>query len=272
MGDEFRLSHASATTEKAVEAAARVEEIVGAVINGNRKAWARIDVEDVALLVQHARDAARPAASPDWMSKMAVETLAARAEAAEREVAQVRADARVLAGHWFGASGGFFIAVEGLTDTEAEVLTAIAHEAEDLSREGTLAVIRRALEGAPTCSLEAAQTSERRAEAAEAALKQAQDDGRLMLASMGSDMWRRLDGAGRTRLEQELDRSLRDSTEDDGERAPYAELYAYRRLLALGDFFDNPRRESPPVAALPEPEWYTEREADGKADDDGGAR
>lgn len=36
--------------------------------------------------------------------------------------------------------------------------------------------------------------------------------------------------------------------------------------------FDNPRRGSPPVAALPEPEWYTEREADGKADDDGGAR
>ena len=30
MGDEFRLSHASATTEKAVEAAGRVEEIVGA--------------------------------------------------------------------------------------------------------------------------------------------------------------------------------------------------------------------------------------------------
>ena len=107
-----------------------------------------------------------------------------------------------------------------------------------------------------------AEAAEQRAEAAEAALKQAQDDGRLMLASMGIDMWRRLDAAGRTRLEQELDSGLRNSTEDDGERIPYAELYAYRRLLALGDFFDNPRRESPPVAALPEPEWYTEREAD----------
>lgn len=107
-----------------------------------------------------------------------------------------------------------------------------------------------------------------RAEAAEAALKQAQDDGRLMLASMDSNMWRRLDGAGRTRLEQELDRSLRNSTEDDGERVPYAELYAYRRLLALGNFFDNPRGESPPVAALSEPEWYTEREADDEDEDE----
>ena len=110
-----------------------------------------------------------------------------------------------------------------------------------------------------------------RAEAAEAALaaerdalrtqlKQAQDDGRLMLAHMGMSMWRRLDKAGRTHLEQELDSGLRNSTEDDGERIPYDVLYAYRRLLALGDFFDNPPQKSQPVAALPEPAWYTERE------------
>lgn len=102
-----------------------------------------------------------------------------------------------------------------------------------------------------------------------AQLKQAQDDGRLMLASLDSGMWRRLAAAGLTRLEQELDSALRSSTEDDGERVPYAELYAYRRLLALGDFFDNPRGESPPVAALPEPEWYTAREADEDDEDEG---
>ncbi len=87
MASEFRLHHGSATTEKAAQAAGRVEVIVGDVVNGNRKAWGRIDVEDIALLVQHARDAA---ASPDWLSKMAIDTLvthgaaaAQRAEAAE---------------------------------------------------------------------------------------------------------------------------------------------------------------------------------------------
>lgn len=77
MEGAFRLSHASATTEKAVEAAARVEEIVGAVVNGNRRAWGQIDAEDIALLVQHARDAAAEQ----------------RAEAAEARAAQAEAKA-----------------------------------------------------------------------------------------------------------------------------------------------------------------------------------
>jgi hypothetical protein len=95
MSNEFRLHHGSATTDKAVQAAGRVESIVGEAINGNRRAWGRIDVEDVALLVQHARDAA---ASPDWLSRMAINTLSARSEAitterdaAVAEVARLRA-------------------------------------------------------------------------------------------------------------------------------------------------------------------------------------
>jgi hypothetical protein len=90
MSNEFRLHHGSATTEKAVQAAGRVEAVVGEVINGNRRAWSRINVEDVALLVQHARDAA---ASPDWLSKMAINTLSARSEAikAERDSALAEA-------------------------------------------------------------------------------------------------------------------------------------------------------------------------------------
>ena len=92
MGGEFRLHHGSATTEKAAAAAGRVEAIVGDVVNGNRKAWGRIDVEDIALLVQHARDAA---ASPDWLSKMAIDALVTRWETAkaERDAATARAEA-----------------------------------------------------------------------------------------------------------------------------------------------------------------------------------
>ena len=92
MEGEFRLHHGSATTEKAAQAAGRVEAIVGDVVNGNRKAWGRIDVEDIALLVQHARDAA---ASPDWLSKMAIDALVTRWETAkaERDAAIARAEA-----------------------------------------------------------------------------------------------------------------------------------------------------------------------------------
>jgi hypothetical protein len=92
MESEFRLHHGSATTEKAAAAAGRVEAIVGDVVNGNRKAWGRIDVEDIALLVQHARDAA---ASPDWLSKMAIDALVTRWETAkaERDAAVARAEA-----------------------------------------------------------------------------------------------------------------------------------------------------------------------------------
>ena len=90
MEGEFRLHHGSATTEKAAQAAGRVEAIVGDVVNGNRKAWGRIDVEDIALLVQHARDAA---ASPDWLSKMAIDALVTRWETAKAERAEATARA-----------------------------------------------------------------------------------------------------------------------------------------------------------------------------------
>ncbi len=89
---------------------------------------------------------------------------------------------------------------------------------------------------------------------AQAALKQAQDDGRLMLAHMDTDVWCRMGAAGRTRYEQDLDHWLRNSLDDTGEGPALAELYAARRLLALGNFFDNPRGPLVPVAALVEPE------------------
>lgn len=126
MGDDFRLHHGSATTEKAAQAAGRVEVIVADVVNGNRKAWGRIDVGDIALLVQHARDAA---ASPDWLSKMAIDTLVThgaaaeqrataaeqRAEAAEARAAQAEADARLMLAAYYGADSAS-IARFGLGD------------------------------------------------------------------------------------------------------------------------------------------------------------
>ena len=159
MGGEFRLHHGSATTEKAAAAAGRVEAIVGDVVNGNRRAWGRIDVEDIALLVQHARDAA---ASPDWLSKMAIDALVtrwetakaerdgaiARAEAAEQraealaaEVARLRADALLLAGL------ANHHAVYEMDGHDAEALDVAAERADEAADGVVIDVIRRALWG-----------------------------------------------------------------------------------------------------------------------------
>jgi len=56
MSDEFVLRHGTATTEKALGAAARVEVIVGKVMNRTKRAMSELDLEDLALLVQHVRD------------------------------------------------------------------------------------------------------------------------------------------------------------------------------------------------------------------------
>lgn len=76
------------------------------------------------------------------------ELAAARAEteAAKAALTQLRADALMLAGHWFGARGGFFIDVEGLTEAEAKALTALAYDADDTER--MLAAVRQVLGGA----------------------------------------------------------------------------------------------------------------------------
>ena len=50
------MRHGSATTEKALQAAIRVEAIVGEVLNGRKRALGKMDMEDLALLVQHVRN------------------------------------------------------------------------------------------------------------------------------------------------------------------------------------------------------------------------
>lgn len=57
---EFQLTHGSATLEKTLAAAERVEAVIGGFVNGERKALGRLSIEDVALLVQFARNQQPP--------------------------------------------------------------------------------------------------------------------------------------------------------------------------------------------------------------------
>jgi len=52
----FKLTHDSATAEKALAAAARVEVVVGRAVRGERRAWDKLVVQDMALLVQFVRN------------------------------------------------------------------------------------------------------------------------------------------------------------------------------------------------------------------------
>lgn len=63
----FVLSHGSATPEKALAAAARVEAIMGCVVNGDSKMINTLMPEDIALLVQRVRNTApkSPSDIPD---------------------------------------------------------------------------------------------------------------------------------------------------------------------------------------------------------------
>jgi hypothetical protein len=58
---EFKLTHGSATLEKTLAAAARIEAVFGSFANGEKRALSRLSMEDVALLVQFPRDVARQA-------------------------------------------------------------------------------------------------------------------------------------------------------------------------------------------------------------------
>lgn len=61
----FKLTHGSATLEKALAAANNVEAVMGRLMNGDRKALAKLSAEDLALLVQFVRNAApAPVAQP----------------------------------------------------------------------------------------------------------------------------------------------------------------------------------------------------------------
>jgi hypothetical protein len=56
MSNEFKLEHKSATLEKTLLAADRIELLIGKVANGERRALDKLSIEDVALLVQFVRD------------------------------------------------------------------------------------------------------------------------------------------------------------------------------------------------------------------------
>ena len=61
LADGFKLSHGSATPEKALAAADQLEREVGEVLAGERKAG-KISVEAICTLVQFARDVAKQTA------------------------------------------------------------------------------------------------------------------------------------------------------------------------------------------------------------------
>jgi hypothetical protein len=90
MPSEFVLRHETATTEKALGAAARVEVIVGKVLNRAKRAMSELDLEDLALLVQHVRDVS---AGPRLEHTWAAAELLARAEAAEQRARAASAEA-----------------------------------------------------------------------------------------------------------------------------------------------------------------------------------
>lgn len=59
--EKFVLTHNSATLDKALKAADNVEAVIGSLLNGDRKALSKLATEDLALLVQFARNTARQA-------------------------------------------------------------------------------------------------------------------------------------------------------------------------------------------------------------------
>ena len=56
MNNEFKLEHKSATREKALLAATRIEILVGKVAQGERSALDKLSIEDLALLIQFVRN------------------------------------------------------------------------------------------------------------------------------------------------------------------------------------------------------------------------
>ena len=133
MSSEFVLRHGSATTEKALGAAARVEVVFGKILNRNKRAMSELDLEDLALLVQHVRDVS---AGPRLEHTWAAAGLLARAEAAEQragaasaEVEEWRAFAAEVARAVHSGERGQILAnhlsVEDLVDLRASLRAAL---------------------------------------------------------------------------------------------------------------------------------------------------
>lgn len=93
----FVLRHASATKEKALAAADRVEQVVGRYINGDSKAIKKeiekgLMMEDLAMLVQAARNAAaKPGSGPELTVAITLAEWQHRLSRAEAEAKQLRA-------------------------------------------------------------------------------------------------------------------------------------------------------------------------------------
>jgi hypothetical protein len=133
MSSEFVLRHGSATTEKALGAADRVEAIFGKILNRNKRAMGELNLEDLALLVQHVRDVS---AGPRLEHTWAAAELLARAEAAEQragaasaEVEEWRAFAAEVARAVHAGERGQILAnhlsVEDLVDLRASLRAAL---------------------------------------------------------------------------------------------------------------------------------------------------
>ena len=56
MSSGFTVSHGSVTEEKALLAASNVETHLGLLLNGDKKAFKKINVEDLVFLIQFARN------------------------------------------------------------------------------------------------------------------------------------------------------------------------------------------------------------------------
>ena len=56
MSEAFKISHKSVNDESAIVAAANIEKVLGMMLNGDRKAFKKLNVEDLAILIQFTRD------------------------------------------------------------------------------------------------------------------------------------------------------------------------------------------------------------------------
>jgi hypothetical protein len=133
MSSEFVLRHGSATTEKALGAADRVEAIFGKILNRNKRAMSELNLEDLALLVQHVRDvSAGPRLEHTWAAAELLaraESAEQRAKAASAEVEEWRAFASEVARAVHAGERGQILAnhlsVEDLVDLRASLRAAL---------------------------------------------------------------------------------------------------------------------------------------------------
>lgn len=85
---KFKLKHSDPTTERALAAADRIEAVIARYMNGDELAMNYIDVGDLALLVQHARNVG---ANPELCKAVTEQLQKSRADEVNKETARVLA-------------------------------------------------------------------------------------------------------------------------------------------------------------------------------------